>query len=102
MWCICRRARKRILALNMYFGDWHDSQPRAMFGSLVVRDILLPGDNLSPPFPGAVLEHAKYLSYGTLAAGARTVPSTLKGEQIFFYVMEGEGEISGNWQDVGR
>ena len=80
---------------NMYFGDWHDSEPRAMFGSLVVRDILLPGDNFSPPFPGHVLEHAKFLSYATLEPGGRTVPSTLRGLQIFFYVQEGEGELSG-------
>lgn len=79
---------------NMYFGDWHDSEPRAMFGALVVRDILLPGDNFSPPFPGHVLEHAKFLSYGTLEAGGRTVPSTLHGLQILFYVQEGEGEVS--------
>jgi len=80
--------------LNLYFGDWHDSEPHAMFGSLVVRDILTPGDNLSPPFPGAVLEHARFLSYARLEAGARTVPSTLKGLQIFFYVVEGEGKVS--------
>ena len=80
--------------VNMYFGDWHDSEPHVIFGSLVVRDILLPGDNLSPPFPGHVLEHAKFLSYGRLEAGERTVPSTLKGIQIFFYVQEGEGEVS--------
>src|ERR1700722_9234121 len=34
--------------LNMYFGDWRNSEPNVMFGSLVVRDILTPGDNLSP------------------------------------------------------
>jgi mannose-6-phosphate isomerase-like protein (cupin superfamily) len=79
---------------NMYFGDWHDSEPRALFGALIVRDILLPGDNLSPPFPGRVLEHAKFLSYGTIEAGGRTVPSTLHGLQIFFYVQQGEGEVS--------
>ena len=65
-----------------------------MFGALVVRDILTPGDNLSPPVPGAVLERAKFLSYARLEAGARTVPATLQGLQIFFYVMEGEGEVS--------
>src|SRR3984957_15154103 len=81
--------------LNMYFGDWRNSEPRIMFGSLVVRDILTPGDNLSPPFPGAVLEHAKFLSFGKLEAGARTVPSKLEGLQVFFYVSEGEGEVSG-------
>ena len=80
--------------LNMYFGDWRDSEPQAMFGSLVVRNILTPGDNLSPPFPGAVLEQARFLSYAKLAAGGRTTPSILNGLQIFFYVMEGEGEIS--------
>jgi mannose-6-phosphate isomerase-like protein (cupin superfamily) len=79
---------------NMYFGDWRDSEPHAMFGALVVRDILTPGDNLSPPYPGAVLERAKFLSYGRLEARGRTVPSTLQGLQIFFYVMEGEGEVS--------
>jgi len=80
--------------LNLYFGDWRDSLPHAMFGSLVVRDILTPGDNLSPPTPGAVLEQASFLSYATLAAGDRTVPSTLKDVQLFFYVEEGEGEVS--------
>ncbi len=80
--------------LNMYFGDWRNSEPSVMFGELVVRDILTPGNNFSPPVPGAVLEHAKFLSYGKLEAGGRTVPSTLQGLQIFFYVIEGQGEFS--------
>src|ERR1700760_2539251 len=41
---------------DMYFGDWRRSEPKVMFGSLVVRDILTAGDNFSPPVPGAVLE----------------------------------------------
>jgi hypothetical protein len=81
--------------MNMYFGDWRNSEPHVMFGSLVVRDILTPGDNLSPPYPGAVLERAKFLSLGKLEPGARTVPSTLQGLQVFFYVSQGEGEVSG-------
>jgi mannose-6-phosphate isomerase-like protein (cupin superfamily) len=80
---------------DMYFGDWHRSEPKAMFGTLVVRDILTPGDNFSPPYPGAVLERAKFLSYATLEAGSRTVPSTLQGLQVFFLVTQGEGEVSG-------
>lgn len=79
---------------NMFFGDWRKSEPRVMFGSLVVRDILTRGNNFRPPFPGAVLEQAKFLSYGQLEAGAQTVPSTLQGVQIVFYVEDGEGEIS--------
>jgi hypothetical protein len=81
--------------VNMYFGDWRNSEPHVMFGSLVVRDILTPGDNLSPPYPGAVLERAKFLSLGKLEPGAQTVPTTLKGLQVFFYVSSGEGEVSG-------
>jgi len=81
--------------LNFYFGDWRDSLPRTLFGTLVVRDILTPGDNLTPPTPGAVLEQAKYLSYATLGAGERTLPTTLKGEQLFLYVEQGEAEVSG-------
>jgi hypothetical protein len=80
--------------LNMYFGDWRNSEPRVLFGSLIVRDILTPGDNLSPPFPGAVLEHARFLSYASLEPGDLTIPTKLQGLQIFFYVVEGEGEVS--------
>ena len=79
---------------DMYFGDWRNSEPRVMFGSLIVRDILTQGDNFSPPFPGAVLQFAKFLSYGKLEPGARTLPSTLQGLQVFFYVSDGEGEVS--------
>jgi hypothetical protein len=79
---------------DMYFGDWRRSEPDVMFGSLVVRNILSAGDNFSPAVPGAVLEHAKFLSYGSLEAGARTEPSTLQGIQVFFYVDSGEGEIT--------
>ena len=79
---------------NMFFGDWRKSEPNVMFGSLIVRDILTRGDNFRPPFPGAVLEHAKFLSYGQLEPGAQTVPSTLLGLQVFFYIEDGEGEIS--------
>ncbi len=86
--------------LNMYFGDWHDSLPHAMFGTLVVRDILTPGDNLSPPAPGAVLEVAKFLSYGTLGAGERTTPTAMKGLQVFFYVNEGHGQLIGDGKTI--
>jgi mannose-6-phosphate isomerase-like protein (cupin superfamily) len=79
---------------NMYFGDWRHAEPKVMFGSLVVRDILTQGNNFRPPFPGAVLEHAKFLSYGQLEPGAQTTPTTLQGVQVFFYIEDGEGEVS--------
>ena len=79
---------------DMYFGDWRNSEPKVMFGSLIVRDILTRGDNFGPPFPGAVLQYAKFLSYGQLEPGAQTVPTTMQGLQVFFYVSDGQGEVS--------
>lgn len=80
--------------IDMFFGDWQESMPRSAFGSLVLRDILTRGDNLSPPAKGAVLQCANFLSYGRLPAHASTVPSTLSNSQEVFYVMGGDGEIA--------
>ena len=80
--------------IDMFFGDWRESLPRAQFGSLVLRDILTRGDNLSPPAKGAVLQSANFLAFGRLAAGASTLCSTLTGQQEVFYIMAGEGEVS--------
>jgi mannose-6-phosphate isomerase-like protein (cupin superfamily) len=79
--------------IDMFFGDWHESMPRSAFGSLILRDVLTRGDNLSPPEKGAVLQSANFLSYGRLPAHASTVPSTLANSQEVLYFMGGEGEI---------
>jgi mannose-6-phosphate isomerase-like protein (cupin superfamily) len=80
--------------VDLFFGDWRESTPRAQFGSLILRDILTRGDNLSPPAKGAVLQSANFVAFGRLPAGASTVLSTLAGTQEVFYVMAGKGEIS--------
>src|ERR1700710_994902 len=33
--------------VDLFFGDWRESTPRSTFGSLILRDILTRGDNLS-------------------------------------------------------
>lgn len=86
--------------IDLFFGDWHESTPRSLYGSLVLRDILTRGDNLSPPAKGAVLQSANFLSYGRLPARAVTVPSTLKGNQEVFYFVGGEGEITSGQKKV--
>jgi mannose-6-phosphate isomerase-like protein (cupin superfamily) len=80
--------------IDMFVGDWHDSMPRHVYGSLVLRDILTHGDNYAPPQPGAVLQAANYLAYGRLAARDSTVPTTLLHEQNVFYIVGGRGEIT--------
>jgi mannose-6-phosphate isomerase-like protein (cupin superfamily) len=80
--------------IDMFIGDWRDSMPRNVYGSLVLRDILTRGDNFAPPQPGAILQAANYLAYGRLAAGNSTVPTRLDHEQNVFYVVSGSGEIT--------
>src|SRR5450432_519954 len=67
--------------IDMFLGDWRDSMPRHLYGSLVIRDILTRGDNFSPPQPGAILQAANFLALGRLQPGASTVPSRLVREQ---------------------
>jgi mannose-6-phosphate isomerase-like protein (cupin superfamily) len=80
--------------IDMFMGDWRDSMPRHVFGSLVLRDILTHGDNYAPPQPGAILQAANYLAYGRLQPRDSTVPTTLDHEQIVYYFIAGSGEIA--------
>jgi mannose-6-phosphate isomerase-like protein (cupin superfamily) len=80
--------------IDMFIGDWHDSLPRSVYGSLILRDILTKGNNFNPPQKGAVLESANFLAYGSLAPHDQTIPFTLAGVQEVFYVTDGAGEIT--------
>jgi mannose-6-phosphate isomerase-like protein (cupin superfamily) len=80
--------------IDMFMGDWRDSMPRHVFGSLVLRDILTHGDNYAPAQPGAILQAANYLAYGRLQPRDSTVPTTLDHEQIVYYFIGGSGEIA--------
>jgi mannose-6-phosphate isomerase-like protein (cupin superfamily) len=80
--------------IDMFIGDWRDSLPRHIYGSLVLRDILTRGDNYAPPQPGALLQAANFLAYGRLAPGNSTTPSKLIREQNVFYIVDGTGEIT--------
>ncbi|QHN03964.1 cupin domain-containing protein [Granulicella sp. WH15] len=86
--------------VDMFFADWHESMPRSLYGSLILRDILTKGDQLAPPAKGAVLQSANFLSYGRLPAHASTVPSTLSNNQEVFYIMSGTGEITSSTKTV--
>lgn len=86
--------------IDMFMGDWRDSLPRHVYGSLVLRDILTHGDNYAPPQPGAILQAANYLAYGRLVPQDSTVPTTLEHEQNVFYIVGGNGEISAGGKTV--
>ena len=80
--------------IDLFIGDWQGSLPRFEHGSLVLRDILIRGDNFAPPQKTAVLRAANFFAYGRLAPGAQTLSSRLEGQQEVYYVLGGEGEIS--------
>jgi mannose-6-phosphate isomerase-like protein (cupin superfamily) len=80
--------------IDAFLGDWHESMPRHIHGSLVVRDILTKGDNFAPAFRAAFLQYANTLSYATLAAHASTTPSRLNGQQEVYYVISGAGTMT--------
>ena len=81
---------------KMFIGNWRESIPRHIHGSLVVRDILteLEGDDhLKPTRKGAVLTTLKSVSYATIEPHAHTTPFANEGEQELYYINSGEGVI---------
>lgn len=88
--------------IDLFISDWQGSLPRSEHGSLVLRDILIRGDNFAPAQKGAVLRAAYFFAYGRLAPGASTTPSRLDGQQEVYYVLGGEGEISGSGGDSAK
>jgi mannose-6-phosphate isomerase-like protein (cupin superfamily) len=80
--------------IDLFISDWQGSLPRFEHGSLVLRDILIRGDNFAPTQKSAVLRAANFLAYGRLAPGNWTTPTKLEGQQEVYYVLGGEGEIT--------
>lgn len=81
--------------IDMFMGNWRDSMPRNIHGSLVVRDILVHGDSdpLKPTRKSACLTDLTSVSRATLEPHAHTAPVTLDGEQEIYYVQSGTGVL---------
>lgn len=83
--------------VTMFVGNWRDSMPRNIHGSLVVRDILTQndgGDHLRPPRKAACLTELVSVSHATLEPGASTQQDKLSGIQELYYFVGGEGTLS--------
>jgi len=81
---------------NMFIGNWRDTIPRHIHGSLVVRDILtkLEGtDHLKPTRKAAVLTTLNSVSYATIEPNAYTTPFTNKDDQELYYITSGAGVV---------
>ena len=84
--------------VDLFFGDWHETNPRPTHGGLVERDILTKGDADNPPHKGAILQDVNSYSYATLAAGASIAPMRLTGQQEVYYILSGKGKITAGEQ----
>lgn len=81
--------------IDMYISNWRDSVPRQSHGALIERDLLTKGDPLKPTRKGAVMTYFNKYCHATLAGRNKTAPVTLVGEQEFFYILSGVGQITG-------
>lgn len=79
--------------IDMFMGDWRESMPRVMHGSMVARDILTHGDDFDPREKGAVLQYLNFETYATLAPGASTPLDHLTQQQEVYYVVGGTGTL---------
>ena len=79
--------------IDMYIGNWRESMPRSIHGSLIVRDILTKctDDPMKPSRKSAVLTEVNSVSYATLDANASTTPGKLSNEQEMYYIQSGKG-----------
>ena len=79
--------------IDLYKRHWHDSHLSIGHGGFVERAYLLPGDPLNPSKHGAVLKYLKAYNHGTLEAHIKTAVTTHEKEQVFFFVIRGEGTV---------
>ena len=84
--------------IDLYFGDWHTSNPRTIRGSLEERDILTRGDALNPTQKGAVLRYINSYTYDTLAPHASAKATKLEGQQEIYFVASGQGVATAGGQ----
>jgi len=83
--------------VDMFIGDYRNSQPRNEYGGLVFQDMLTQlGDEqpLHPASKGAVLQYMKAVSYATLAPGATATGRAPEGDRQVFYTTAGTGSIT--------
>ena len=83
--------------IDMFFGDWRESIPYNIHGTITARAILtrLEGDPVFPTKRSAVLKYLNGFYRATLEGWSKSTPATLEGEQEIYYVHGGKGTITG-------
>ena len=79
--------------IDLYIHSWKDSPIHVGHGGFVEQEYLYPGDPANPPRTGAVLKYLKEYNHGILGPGNITQPTTHDKEQVFFFVLSGNGTV---------
>ncbi|HSA95143.1 MAG TPA: cupin domain-containing protein [Acidobacteriota bacterium] len=77
----------------LYVNDGRSAPPREGHGGLIERDILTRGDPFATPAKGAVLRFLSAYRRAELPARGRTRSYADPREQVFLFVLGGEGRI---------
>lgn len=85
---------------SFYINHWRNSPAREGHGGLIERDILTRGDPFSPRTKGAVLRFLKAYRRAELPPHAGTQSYSNSREQVFLFVLAGEGRIEAGGRSV--
>jgi mannose-6-phosphate isomerase-like protein (cupin superfamily) len=86
--------------VSLYINHWRSSPPREGHGGLIERDILSRGDPFDPREKGAVLRYLKAFRRAELPAHSDTRSFADAREQVFLFVLGGEGCIESGGRTV--
>jgi mannose-6-phosphate isomerase-like protein (cupin superfamily) len=86
--------------VSFYINHWRNSPAREGHGGLIERDILTRGDPFNPETKGAVLRFLKAYRRAELPSHAATSSFAAAHEQVFLFVMGGEGRIEADGRQV--
>ena len=82
--------------VDLYKHHWRDSHIHTGHGGFIEQEVLFPGDPLNPLKPGAVLKYIKAYNHGILNERCSTQPYVHEKEQVFFFVIKGNGSVEAN------
>jgi len=83
---------KEGVSIDRFIGQPKDNPVHLSHGTLLIHDILTPGDPYHPGAQGAVLEYRKLLATAELQPGSQT-PMETYPDAYFFYVKSGQGRL---------
>lgn len=87
--------------VSFYINHWRNSPPREGHGGLIERDILTRGDPFGPRAKGAVLRFLSAYRRAELPARAVTRRFADAREQVFLFVLSGQGRIETDGRAAG-